>query len=115
MINALNFLTNKTDEDEFEYIEKKVSAEQNEKRKKRDKAPLQNTTYIRLSDKLKKYIYHYNSKRGQINVRFLVKGHWMEFKDDRYKNMKGKRVWIYPFWKNEDKLETSNKTIKVEK
>ena len=26
-----------------------------------------------------------------------VRGHWMRFRSDRYKNMKGKKTWVYPY------------------
>lgn len=62
---------------------------------------------INLTGKLKKYISERSANREkawEIGHRFWVRGHWMEFKDKRYKNMLGKKIWIPEYIKGKGEL-----------
>jgi len=102
--NLLNLLVN--DEKEIEYVDVVISEEQNRKRAKRKKLPLMNTTTIRIGGSLKKYIEEYMHMRGTIGVRYHVGGFWRHYTSDFFKEMKGKKVWIYPHYRGMEHLPT---------
>lgn len=104
--NFINFLNSPELNDFSEYVVTGRSKEKNLEKIQKGKAPIFNKTYIRLGTRLQQYCREYTAQRGTIHVRFLVRGHWREFKDTRYKTVRGKKVWIKPFFKNEDKLIT---------
>jgi len=109
--NLVNMINNQSKD--FEYIE--LFAGNNEKRIKRGKAPQRDVTFLRLSGELKIYAKYYSENRGKINVRYLVRGHWREFKSERYKESKGKKKWIYPFYKGDPTMELINKKVIIKK
>jgi hypothetical protein len=109
--NLVNMINNQSKD--FEYIE--LIADNNEKRIKRGKAPKRDVTFLRLSGELKIYAKYYSENRGKINVRYLVRGHWREFKSERYKDSKGKKKWIYPFYKGDPTMELINKKVIIKK
>lgn len=41
---------------------------------------------------------------GGIPYRYIVRGHWREFRAERYTNMRGRRIWILPFTKGQGPL-----------
>ena len=62
---------------------------------------------INLTGKLKRYINETianNEKAWELGHKFWVRGHWMEFKDECYKNMRGKKKWILPYIKGKGEL-----------
>lgn len=100
--NLITTINNNQKDIEIAYVN--YSAEQNAKRVKRGKMPHRDKLVLRLGGKLKIYASLYKKARGEIQVRFFVRGHWFHFKSDRYVNKKGQKTWIYPFYKGEDKL-----------
>lgn len=70
--------------------------EQNEKRKKRGQIPIPNKVFIRASGEFKKYINNFNREISKPSHSFEVRGHWRHFRDERYVNMKGQKIWIKP-------------------
>jgi hypothetical protein len=91
--------------DEIEQVPVNYTREQNLKRIARGKRPHRDKLVFRLSGRLKQYAQHYGALRGEISVRFLVWGHWMVFRHERYKNVKGTRRWIWPFYKGQEKAD----------
>jgi hypothetical protein len=109
--NLVSMINNQSHE--IEYVE--IPAGNNEKRMKRGKAPQKDITFLRLSGALKVYARYYSENRGNIGVRYLVRGHWREFKSERYKQAKGKKKWIYPFYKGDPTMEVMHKDVLVRK
>ncbi len=65
------------------------------------------TISINLTGKLKRYInesMEQNEKAWELGHRFWVRGHWMEFKHDRYKNKQGQKTWVLPYIKGSGEL-----------
>ena len=102
-----------------------TTKEQNEKRIKRGKISFPTKIYIRAKGEFKKYVqefgvaYEDNEKR-KLGYKFLVRGHWMNFRAPRYIQKQGERTWIKPFWKGEGiiiskdyKLIQSNKIAEI--
>ena len=95
--NLLNLLVN--DNKEIEYIDVKVSDEQNRKRHARGKLPMKDTTTLRVGGFLKRYATEYKANRGSVHVRYHVGGFWRHYNSERYKEMKGQKQWIYPHYR----------------
>lgn len=82
------------------------SKEQNLKRIKRGKIPFPTKIFIRAKGEFKKYVQRFNVDALTFNSirlghKFLVRGHWRHFRDERYVNKMGQKTWIKPFWKGE--------------
>jgi len=80
--------------------------EQNIKRIKRKKVPIPTRIVIRAKDEFKKYVKKFNSDMEdfgsrKLGYKFLVMGHYRHFRDEKYKNVKGTKKWIFPYWKGE--------------
>ena len=76
--------------------------------------------YIKISEKVRRYIYEFNNNVGRITkskFMWIVRGHWMEFRNERYKNKQGQKTWIYPYvkglgeFKKKDYLVSNKKKI----
>lgn len=66
---------------------------------------------INITGKLKKYIdeiSNENKINRNLGYKFWVRGHWVNFKNDRYKNAKGTQVWILPYIKGKGELIKKN-------
>lgn len=112
VISTMNLVESKFDD--IEKIKIQYPKEQNEKRKKRNKPPLNDKMILRPNIKLIEYINLFNKRRINLdsNYKYLVMGHWMNFKDERYVNKKGQRTWVLPYWKGDGVEEQRGYTIK---
>lgn len=95
--NLINIIINDTKE--IEMVAMHYSDEQNAKRERRGKPKHRDKLFIRLGGALKVYAQSYRKNRGEIHVRFMVRGHFKHFRHDRYKEKKGTKKWIMPFYK----------------
>ena len=75
--NLISLIIN--DEREIKTFELRADPVQNQKRIKRGKMPHKDKLVIRLSDRLSAYAKAYAKKRGEISIRFLVRGHRFHF------------------------------------
>lgn len=100
--NFINFLNSK----DIEILHSDKDLSKQKKLNKSDKLLKASTNIIRLTGKLKIYVDSLKVT-GHIDFshRFWVRGHFREFKDERYINKKGKKIWIYPFIRGEGVLE----------
>ncbi len=80
-----------------------TSKEQNEKRVKRGKIQFPTKVYIRAKGEFKKYVQDFNKNfedsENKLGHKFLVRGHWRNFRSTRFIRKKGERTWIKPFFK----------------
>ena len=65
--------------------------------------PIPNKKIIIPVGNLKRYIemYRHSDDSFKYSHQFWVRGHWVTFRHQRYKEAKGKKKWIYPFVKGE--------------
>jgi hypothetical protein len=82
-----------------------TTQEQNLKRIKRGKIPFPTKVFIKAKKEFKRYVQEFNknyedNKKG-FGHKFLVIGHFRHFRAERYKRVKGSKIWIKPFWKGE--------------
>jgi hypothetical protein len=66
---------------------------------------------INLTGKLRKFFYENmekNSQNYKLNNKFWVRGHWVKFISERYKNMQGKKIWILPYLKGNGEIKNKN-------
>jgi hypothetical protein len=102
--NFLDFINH----EDVEIKNIKRNEEQNIKRLKRGKIAIPKFSYINIKGKLQKYIYETqknNEKLWELGHRFWVRGHWVNFTSERYKNKKGQRTWILPYIKGKGELK----------
>lgn len=79
-----------------------TSKEQNIKRMKRGQIPTPTKVYIKAKGEFKKYVSNFKrDSEKKLSHKFLVRGHYRHFRDDKFKNMKGKKTWIKPYYKGE--------------
>lgn len=83
-----------------------TTKEQNEKRIKKGKVQFPTKVYIRAKGEFKKYVQKFNTayeddEKRKLGHKFLVRGHWMNFRAPRYVRKQGERTWVKPFWKGE--------------
>jgi hypothetical protein len=82
------------------------TSEQNAKKIKRGKIPLPTKIFIRANKEFKQYIKDFNDadeecKETKLSCKFLVRGHWMHFRAERYIRRKGEKTWVKPFYKGQ--------------
>jgi hypothetical protein len=92
--------------DDLSVVTIETTGEQNIKRIRRKQIPLPTKIFIRAKGEFKKYVKKFNSdsddaRRGRIGYRFLVMGHYRHFRNEKYKNVRGTKKWIFPYWKGE--------------
>lgn len=80
--------------------------EQNEKRIKKGKVPFPTKIYIRPKGEFKRYVHKFNeinedNERRKLGHKFLVRGHWRNFRSPRYIHKRGEKTWVKPYWKGE--------------
>lgn len=83
-----------------------TAPEQNLKRLKRGKVPFPTKVFIRANKEFKQYIKDFNEedeecKETKLTCKFLVRGHWMHFRAERYIRKKGEKTWVKPFYKGQ--------------
>ncbi len=96
--NFLNLLNNPRD---IEIVVRKYSEAKNRKRVRQGLNPIPSKKVIVPVGTLKQYIQQYKQSNDDFKYshKFWVRGHWREFKSDKYIQVKGKRKWIYPYIK----------------
>lgn len=102
--NIIDMVEGNTDDLSVVTIE--TTREQNIKRIGRKQIPMPTKVVIRARDEFKKYVKKFNSdtedvRSGRLGYKFLVMGHYRHFRDEKYKNVKGTKKWIKPYWKGE--------------
>ena len=112
--NVLDMVENQ--ERELDIRERLTSPSQNEKRLKRNKIALPTTILIKPGESLIAYVNKFNASRSHpsFSHKFMVRGHYRTHRNDRYKDMKDKIIWIKPFIKGQGIL-VNKKTIIEEK
>ncbi len=83
-----------------------TTKDQNLKRIKRGKVPFPTKVFIRANKEFKQYIKDFNEvdeecKETKLTCKFLVRGHWMHFRAERYVRKKGEKTWVKPFYKGQ--------------
>lgn len=97
IVNFLDFVNNP----EMEFIERKLRREEmNTYESKFSKG----VSDIVITGKLKRYVGEIEAgirNRGKMCLRnaFWVKGHWIRYEHERFKDMRGKKAWCMPFIK----------------
>jgi len=92
-------------EDELDIVTINTTREHNLKRLKRGKIPIPTKIFIKARGALKIYAREFDKyveekdKKSRSAYRFIVRGHWRHFRSDMFKNIKGTRTWIKPFFK----------------
>lgn len=81
-----------------------TTPEQNAKRIKRGQIPFPTKVFIRANKEFKQYVKDFNDdneecKETKLTCKFLVRGHWMHFRSERYVHKKGEKTWVKPFYK----------------
>ncbi len=92
-------------DEDIDTVEIMTTQEQNLKRIKRGKIPLPTKVFIKSKKEFKRYVQEFNrnyedNEKG-FGYKFLVMGHVRHFRAERYKHVKGSKIWIKPFWKGE--------------
>ena len=87
---------------EVDFIYRETPVKANQKRLAQGRIPKPDYAVIKLKGQLKKVVNQTPSfSSGKKNRAHEVRGHWRNFYNDKYTNMKGKRRWIYPFVRGE--------------
>ena len=112
--NVVDMVEGNTDDLSVVTIE--TTKEQNLKRIKRKQVPIPTRVVIRAKGEFKKYVEKFNSdysenedgkdekdgKEGRkLGYKFLVRGHFRHFRNEKFINVKNTKKWIKPFWKGE--------------
>lgn len=104
VINFSLFITHP----EVEVVEFERTRDSNARRVNNGKMALPSSNRIRLTGKIKRYAYHYRNSLGDgFDFRFWVRGFWRFYRSEKFKNMKGKALWIEPFLKGTGELRDS--------
>lgn len=98
-------------DEDIDIVEIITTKEQNLKKIKRGKIPFPTKVFIKAKKEFKKYVQEFNKNYEEFNKngdsktgfghKFLVIGHFRHFRAERYKRVKGSKIWIKPFWKGE--------------
>jgi hypothetical protein len=99
IINFILFLKDR----EVIYHHHVRGAKNRERRVKQGKVPLPDSNVVKLTGQLHRYVSSLRPGdfKGALSYKFWVAGHWRTYKAERYKQMKGKVVWIEPYKKGE--------------
>ena len=102
IMNLLVFINDR----EIQIIERKRSAKNVERRAREGKPPLPDSSFIRLTGTLRKYIDSIGDRLSghKYSHKFWVRGHMRYLKAERYKQKKGQWIKIEPFIKGEGVL-----------
>ncbi len=93
-------------DEDIDVVEIITTREQKLKRIKRGKIPFPTKIFIKAKKEFKKYVQEFNKKledseKKGFGYKFLVMGHFMHFRSDRYIHAKGTKKWVKPFMKGE--------------
>lgn len=93
---------------DLEIVTIETKREQNLKRIKKGQIAIPTKVFIKAKGHFKRYVRKFaadkdenKDKDKKIGYKFLVMGHWRHFRDEKFKNVKGTKIWIKPFWKGE--------------
>jgi hypothetical protein len=92
--------------DDLSVVTIETTKEQNIKRIRRKQIPIPTRVVIRSKDEFKKYVKKFNAdmdgvRSSGVEHKVLVMGHYRHFRDEKFKNVKGTKKWIFPYWKGE--------------
>lgn len=100
VVNSLDLINYNCSD--IEKIEITYTKEHNEKRERRGKTPKPNRVIIRPTKQFREIVEDFNSGfRQKYSHKFMVRGHYRKYISLRYRNLKGKVKWIYPYWKGQ--------------
>ena len=93
-------------DEDLEVTTIETTPEQNAKRIKRGKVPFPTKVFIRANKQFKQYVKDFNDaheecEETKLTCKFLVRGHWMHFRAERYVHKKGEKTWVKPFYKGQ--------------
>ena len=93
-------------DEDLEVTTIETTPEQNAKRIKRGKIPFPTKVFIRANKQFKQYVKDFNDadeecKETKLTCKFLVRGHWMHFRAERYVRKRGEKTWVKPFYKGQ--------------
>lgn len=98
VVSLIDFINS---EKEVEYIIQHYH-EQNKKRKLKGKTRIPTTVYIKLHSTLQLYAEDFHQKTMlKYSHKFIVRGHFKHLLSKIYKQARGRKIWIRPFWKGE--------------
>lgn len=102
ILNLLLFINHP----EVEYVYFDRDEKNNKRREKQGKMRLPGNYRVLLTGKIKRYINNFTALVGEgYDHKFWVRGHWRTLKAERYKEAKGKILWIEPFLKGKGDIE----------
>jgi len=105
-VNFLNFINNPE-------VRTQTIERNNKSRERHGKMPLPNSQRIFISGSLSTYLNQLKQhKHFSSGYKFWVRGHFRTFSSARYKEMKGKRIWIPPFIRGSGILFEKNYVVK---
>jgi hypothetical protein len=112
VINLLLFI----EHPDVELLHFERTKKSQERRIREHKMVLPSSHRIRLSGRLKRYVYDMRSSLGGgFDFRFWVRGFWRVHRSDRFVNMRGKIIWIEPFLKGKGDLRESTYSVEADK
>ncbi len=98
VVSLIDFINS---EKEVEYVAQHYH-EQNKKRKLKGKSRIPTTVYIKLHSALRLYVEDFHQKTMlKYSHKFIVRGHFKHLLSKIYKQARGRKIWIRPFWKGE--------------
>lgn len=99
VVNFIDFINNP----EVELVTTRRTDEQNKKRVMRGKIPIPSAVSIKLNGILKQYLNQFvtGQQHKGFSHRFWIRGHFRNLKSQRYKESKGKKIWILPYIKGQ--------------
>lgn len=95
-------------DEDLEVVTIETTKDQNLKRIKKGKIAIPTKVYIRAKGKFKKYINEFNNELRKPSHSFPVRGHWRNFRGERFVNVQGTKIWIKPFIKGQGILITKD-------
>jgi len=97
--NILDFMNNDTETIEVNTIN--VTREEQAKAIRKGKMPTPNKVYIRPKQEHRSYYQKFNEEINGLHYghSFLVRGFWRHLRSDKWKNSRGKSIWIRCFIK----------------
>ena len=110
---VLNFLDFLNDPD-IEFVVGRHNKRNNEKRIRKGKMPLPESTTIIVKNKLKRYISDLKRDKYKFySYRFWVRGHWRTFRSEIYGENQGKKIWIKPYIKGDGLMISKNYELRT--
>jgi hypothetical protein len=95
-------------DEDIEVVTIETTKDQNLKRFKKGKIAIPTKVYIRSKGKFKKYVSEFHREISKPSHSFPVRGHWRNFRDERFINVYGTKIWIKPFIKGQGIMLTKD-------